>query len=98
MIDTENAKDFPNQAAGWTCTVGASPHCTSCSDGESRWDCFVEHFNLRDNVTNDLLLDAKKNYQKKSILMQPDCTPHIPTGGTGGQNFGILARTPVLVN
>ena len=28
----------------------------------------------------------------------PDCTPHEPTGTTGGENFGILAKIPVLVN
>jgi hypothetical protein len=36
-------------------------------------------------------------YDKKSIYFLPDCTPHELTGVSGGYNFGILAKIPVLV-
>jgi len=36
-------------------------------------------------------------YNQKSIYFRPNCEPHEPAGGTGGQNFGILAQIPVLV-
>ena len=35
---------------------------------------------------------------KKAIYFAPNCEPHFPSGITGGVNFGILARIPVLVN
>jgi hypothetical protein len=31
------------------------------------------------------------------MYFKPNCDPHIPMGGTGGENFGILAKIPVLV-
>jgi hypothetical protein len=34
---------------------------------------------------------------KKCIYFLPDCNPHIPTGISGGENFGVLAKIPVLV-
>jgi Flp pilus assembly protein TadG len=71
----------------WTYTADAGN-----TNGEERWNSFASHFHLQ-NVggTNPA------PYQKKAIYFIPDCTPHIPRGGTGGENFGILARIPVLV-
>jgi Flp pilus assembly protein TadG len=60
-------------------------------EGMARWDCFVNHFGL---------LNADGNYAplaKKSMYFAPDCSPHEPTGATGGPNFGVLAKRPVLV-
>ena len=37
-------------------------------------------------------------YKKETIYFVPDCSPHVPTGGTGGENFGVLAKVPVLVD
>jgi hypothetical protein len=96
LIDTENEPTFPNQAANWTCQAGAGPDCVDCSTGEHRWDCFVDNFHLKDS-NGQLLLTANNGYQKKAIYMLPDCTPHNTEGSTGGQNFGILAKTPALV-
>lgn len=61
------------------------------TNGEARWNSFVNHFHL-ENVDG-----SPAPYQKKAIYFMPDCTPHIPRGGTGGENFGILAQVPVLV-
>jgi hypothetical protein len=65
---------------------------SSLTDGEARWASFTDHFHLKDidNV-------SPAPYVKKSIYFLPDCDPHIPMGITGGKNFGILARIPVLV-
>jgi hypothetical protein len=60
-------------------------------DGQVRWNDFVSHFNLQ-NVDGN-----PAPYAKKSIYFSPDCTPHIPAGTSGGENFGILAKIPVLV-
>jgi len=61
-------------------------------EGMARWDCFVDHFKLR---------NADASYAplvKKSMYFMPDCDPHDPKGSTGGPNFGVLAKRPVLVD
>jgi len=35
---------------------------------------------------------------KKTIYFAPNCTPSEPGGRTGGVNYGVLAKIPVLVN
>jgi Flp pilus assembly protein TadG len=60
-------------------------------DGRIRWTSFVQNFGLK-NLDN-----TPAPYEKKSIYFLPDCSPHNPTGRTGGDNFGILAKIPVLV-
>jgi hypothetical protein len=61
-------------------------------DGQVRWDSFTAHFNLR-NVDG-----SSAPYAKKSIYFMPDCTYHEPKGRTGGENYGVLAKYPVLVD
>lgn len=79
------AEDFPpSQMGSWTCPSGYTR--VQC------WDHFVDHFKLK-NVD-----DLTATYAQKSIYFVPTCTPHEPTGGTGGENYGVLARFPVLVN
>ena len=75
-------KDAPTQMAGWS---------NSDPDGAVRWNDFVTSFNL---VNAD---GTPAPYAKKSIYFLPDCTPHEPKGISGGENFGILAKIPVLV-
>jgi hypothetical protein len=55
-----------------------------------RWNSFVRYFNLRD------LDGAFVPYQKKAVYFVPDCHHQEPRGRTGGENFGILAKIPVL--
>jgi len=61
------------------------------TEGMARWDCFVNHFQLKNAD------DGYAPLAKKSMYFMPDCTPHEPIGVTGGNNFGVLARIPVLV-
>jgi hypothetical protein len=60
-------------------------------DGQQRWASFAQHFSLQ-NVDG-----SPAPYQNMAIYFKPDCEPHIPSGKTGGENFGILAKIPVLV-
>jgi len=60
-------------------------------DGAVRWDSFVEYFSL-ENADG-----TSAPYAKKSIYFLPGCKPHDPMGASGGENFGILAKIPVLV-
>jgi len=80
--DKKKYKEVPRKMAGWT--------CAPTSTGEACWTSFVQHFNLKD-------VNSDASYEDKTIYFLPDCTPHEPKGTTGGENFGILARIPVLV-
>jgi hypothetical protein len=66
--------------------------CPPSTSGLQCWKDFVDYFNLKNVLGNS---DA--TYDAKSIYFLPDCKVHEPTGLSGGQNFGILARVPVLV-
>ena len=63
----------------------------SNSDGSERWNSFANYFNLK-NVDGSLA-----PYQKMSIYFQPDCSVHELTGHTGGEDYGVLSKYPVLV-
>jgi hypothetical protein len=59
-------------------------------DGQVRWNSFVQNFNLQ-NIDG-----SPVPYQKKAIYFLPDCNYHKPAGRAGGENFGVLAKIPVL--
>lgn len=86
--DDPHYNDAPEKMEDWD--------RSSESDGSVRWNDptngFVAHFNLK-NV-DDLFAE----YAKKSIYFLPNCTIHEPEGGTGGENYGISAKIPVIVN
>jgi hypothetical protein len=79
--------DAPTQMGSWS---------SSNADGSVRWSEFVAHFGLENLDANSGTAPAP--YVKKSIYFLPDCSPHVPTGGSGGENFGVLAKIPVLVD
>lgn len=62
------------------------------TNGSARWESFVDHFDL---VNVD---DLNAEYAKKSMYFLPTCEPQEPAGLSGGENFGILAKIPVLVD
>jgi Flp pilus assembly protein TadG len=89
ISDKDNfAQDnFPPARMGdWT------PPSACGTDRQCSWDDFVSHFNLK-NVD-----DLTATYAKKSIYFLPSCTVHEPAGVTGGANYGIMAKIPVLVD
>jgi hypothetical protein len=55
-----------------------------------RWDSFVTYFNLQ------RLDGSPVAYRRNSIYFLPDCNSDQPKGRTGGENFGVLAKIPVL--
>jgi len=109
MVDTAHLSggnmydEAPTKMDGWTCssltTGGArpTPDCaTIASAGDKRqccWNEFVAHFNLKGAANNT----TPAPYAQKTTYFVPDCTAHEPIGSTGGKNFGILAKYPVLV-
>lgn len=67
-------------------------------DGFERWKEFVDHFNLE--VLNQTTKEhevAYDHYYQKTIYAMPECKPAEPKGLSGGQNFGVLAKVPVIV-
>lgn len=83
---------------------GVSPGTWSNTDasGVTRWDSFVEGFGIRKPDDSYAYYDnsspSENGWQQKTIYFLPDCSYHEPTGGTGGENFGVLAEIPVLVD
>lgn len=64
---------------------------TPFATGEAAWISFRDHFDLR-NAEND-----PADFQEKTIYFLPDCEPHPLSGVAGGNNYGVLAKVPVLV-
>ncbi|MDN3558261.1 pilus assembly protein TadG-related protein [Halomonas maura] len=62
------------------------------TSGQERWDDFTGHFDL-ENQDGD-----PADWRKMSIFFLPSCDVHEPKGQTGGENFGVLSRIPVLVD
>jgi Flp pilus assembly protein TadG len=102
MGTCENVRGAVNLNIVWITEAGEDPSYSNAPtqmgawsntdpDGSIRWNDFVSVFNLQ-NVDG-----SPAPYAKKSIYFLPDCTPHIPAGVSGGENFGILAKIPVLV-
>ena len=79
--------DVPTQMADWSCT----PAEDTADAREACWNDFADHFDLQ-NVDG-----SNAPYQQKAIYFLPNCDVHTPTGVTGGENFGILAEFPKLV-
>lgn len=93
--DKNQMNEVPRKMADWP-PVGSplrdatTGMCTG--SGLDCWNSFVQHFNLQ-----DILNGTPAFYEDKTIYFKPTCVPHVPTGITGGENFGILAKVPVLV-
>lgn len=70
-------------------------------DGKARWASFILHFHLNNvdkNLETGELETRYAPWNEKSIYFLPSCEVDVDTGGTGGKNFGILAKTPLLVD
>lgn len=59
-----------------------------------RWASFVSHYGLVNVGTPS----PPSPFAQKSIYFLPDCGYHETKGVTGGSNFGVLAKIPVLVD
>ena len=69
-------------------------------DGVTRWNSFVEFFNILMPDGTPAYYDdypQDSGWRQKTLYFLPDCSYHEPSGRTGGENFGVLAKVPVLV-
>jgi hypothetical protein len=98
-----NWTDIPLKMEGWECSewVNAGrPEDINALDSSQRhkcWQEFATEFNLY-TADDTPVGDLTHSDILKTIFFLPDCTPHEPRGLSGGENFGILAKIPVLVN
>ena len=94
--------DIPLQMENWVCTVWADmgqPQDINALDSSQRqacWQEFATEFNLQ-TADGTSVGDLTPSDLQKTIFFLPDCTPHDPIGNSGGENFGILAEIPKLV-
>lgn len=82
---------------------GVSPGDWSNSDpdGITRWDDFVDAFHLEKPDGDPAYYEPppdRDGWRQKTIYFAPSCAAHEPRGQTGGENFGVLAEIPVLVD
>jgi Flp pilus assembly protein TadG len=97
-IVEKNDPQYKNVPREMTVNGGPTWTCDAAVAGFTCWKNFVDNFNLA-NVNGPPLTDAdyEEMYQNKNIFFLPSCEVHKPTGASGGQNFGIPAKIPKLV-
>lgn len=61
------------------------------------WAQFAQDLNLQ-TADSTSVGSLTSNQLQKTIYFLPNCTPHDPMGRTGGENFGVMAEIPVLVD
>jgi Flp pilus assembly protein TadG len=88
VTQNPNYRDLPTAMSAptgsWTAPADASE--------AEIWNSFARAYNLKG-------ADGQPaTYQAKTIYFLPSCDYHEPAGLTGGENFGILAKIPVLVD
>ena len=74
------------------------------SDGIKRWNNFVDYFDIclpdddpTDNNPPPLATYENGGYMTRTIYFGK-VGPAVPVGGTGGENYGVYSREPVLVD
>jgi hypothetical protein len=92
QTDKNQMKEVPRNMDGWSCPATING---VASTGQQCWDLFVAAFGLVLIQQDGTAIAAP--YEDKTIYFRPSCAAHVPSGITGGQNFGILAKIPVLV-
>jgi len=94
-------RDIPLEMEGWTCSYATGENALTIDTMTSAqrqecWQEFSEAFDL--NTADDTAVGTLSASDiQKTMFFRPDCQYHEPQGATGGINFGILARIPVLV-
>ncbi len=83
-------KEVPRKMSVDSAAGTRSWQCTA-ADGEACWNDFVAFFNLQ---TWD---GQPAEYMDKSFYFLPACEYTENTGGSGGENYGVHAKIPKLV-
>jgi hypothetical protein len=100
LNDKNQLNEVPRRMADWPrdATEFRDPNGFNCiGTPQQCWGSFVQRFQIQDLMNGLPASDPMEFYQNKTMYYKPDCTPHETTGVTGGENFGVLAKVPVLV-
>jgi Flp pilus assembly protein TadG len=87
--------------AFWSCSSSATNPVERKAERIACVNSFFARFNLHDGAGNLAAEDPPNHNQdwlSTALFFRPDCEAKEPAGSSGGQNYGILARTPVLVD
>jgi hypothetical protein len=85
-------KEVPSRMADWSADDALDWNGDGTVDGADEWADFVDYFTLRN------MDGSPADYAKQSIYFKPKAGYSKPVGGPVGENHGILARYPVLVD
>jgi hypothetical protein len=95
--------NVPIQMETWECpawvAAGRPADIETGLDSTQRQQCwqeFADAFNLK-TADNSSVGGLTPSDLQKTMFFRPSCEAHEPSGTTGGENFGILAKIPVLV-
>ena len=80
----------------WTCSHGTAIDAMTDTQRQECWGEFADTFNLH-TADDTSVGDLTASDLQKTMFFRPDCEAHEPRGTTGGENYGVLARIPVLV-
>jgi Flp pilus assembly protein TadG len=95
--------DIPLQMEGWECSLWVAAgrpeniNALTSTQRQQCWSEFGTEFNLQTANGTSVGTLTPSDLQKTMFFL-PSCEAHEPAGNTGGQNFGVLARVPVLVD
>jgi Flp pilus assembly protein TadG len=95
-------KDIPVKMETWKCThwenAGEPENINALNDTQRQecWQEFAQEYNLK-TADGTSVGNLTHSQLQKTIFFLPSCEPHELKGNTGGENFGVLARIPVLV-
>jgi hypothetical protein len=80
--------EVPDQMEDWSCgeDFNCSPLPPGPAKGQCCWDFALENLD-----------GSPVPYSKKNVYFKPTCDAQLPAGNSGGENFGVLAKIPVLV-
>lgn len=98
-----NWTDIPMQMEGWECsdwvTAGRPTNINTGLTETQRQNCWREFGDTFDLTTYDdtPIGDLSASDVQRTMYFLPSCEPHEPAGTTGGENFGIRSKYPVLV-
>lgn len=73
---------------------GTGPYYMTSNN--ERWNDFADHFDLMMADGRDATVE-NGGWTATTIYFKPSCEPNENAGGSGGENFGILAKIPKLV-
>jgi Flp pilus assembly protein TadG len=90
--NNEKIEDFPSRVAGVDLPEAS---------GIQRWNHFVDHFGITTPCGTPAYYSDEpqsNGFTTMNAYFAPVCVPYSPVGHSGGKNFGILAKIPVLVH